>query len=80
MSGAAVKFRGKVFFAEYHVDALKACIECEEWPESWDQIEEIIDNEKEPFEFGWEYPKGKFSSMPAMDHKVRKDWYISERI
>lgn len=80
MSYAAVKFRDRVFTAEYHCDALRTCLECPDWPESWDTLAEIIDGEKEPLEFGRVYEEGRFTSFAAEDQECRKGWYKSDRI
>jgi hypothetical protein len=73
---AAVQFRGKVFTGDYHCDALHDCIECPDWTESHEEIERILDNEIEPWAFGYAYPSKGFVPMLPQDAEIRRDWYI----
>ena len=72
---AAIRFRGKVFFDEYHADCLQAVIECPDWPESHQELEAIINDNPELLEFGYKGRDGAFKPMPTADNRVRREWY-----
>lgn len=74
IGNAAVKFRGRVFESELHVDALKDCIECPDWPESHEEIEALMD--AGGVEFGRIGAKG-YHPFPAEDDLVRRQWYLN---
>lgn len=76
---AAVRFRGKVYFAEYHCDALADCIEDPAWPESHAELERIIDDEEERLEFGRQGPGKQFVSLDPMSQFVRREWLTLDR-
>jgi len=75
---AAIRFRGKVYSGQYHVDCLGDCIEDPSHPESHAEIEAIIDNRPEAVEFGRLNAKGEFIPFPPMDEQVRREWYLIE--
>lgn len=72
---AAVRFRGKVYVSDYHADCMQDAIEDTCWPESHQELERIIDNGAEPFEFGRVWPKRGFVPLPLEDQQVRREYY-----
>lgn len=72
MIHSAVQFRGRVFQADCHADALKDCIECADWIEAHWEIERILEEDEEPWAFGyWDDEIKAFKSFDQMEYALQ---------
>jgi hypothetical protein len=75
---SAILFRGKLYKGDCHSDCLTDLLEDAVWPESYDALEAIIDDELEPLQWGhWTETRG-FKAFDLDRSEAYRNYYIRE--